>query len=241
MRSDNRKAILAGTFALSLNAFVAQAAGLEDRPDATFGQPTSEADLELWNIDIYTPSGGNLPPGEGMVSAGNEVYEAKCVACHGEEAKGGSMYGTMVGGIGTMTQNPRVLTPGSMYPYAPILFDYVRRAMPLDAPQSLTPDEVYSVAAYIYFLNGLIDENFKMNAQTMPTIKMPNQGNFIPDDRPDAHAERCMTECKPIGTVADAEAIPETPGDKVIGSGGAGNQVIMGTDKKDVTGTNVGR
>src|SRR5439155_107150 len=84
---------------------------------------TSEADVAGWNIDIRTTDGRGLPPGRGTVAQGKAVYEAKCVACHGPEAKGGAMYGTMVGGIGSFTTNTRVLTPGSMYPYAPILFD----------------------------------------------------------------------------------------------------------------------
>lgn len=210
MPSRKLKLSLAGGLVLSLGALAAQAADVNARPEVGFGQPVSESDLALWNIDIHTPSGGNLPPGEGTVRAGQAVYEARCLACHGEAAQGGPMYGPMVGGIGTMDKNPRVLTPGSVYPYAPILFDYVRRAMPLDQPQSLTADEVYSVAAYIYHLNGLIPADFKMNAATMPTITMPNRGNFITDDRPDVRAERCMTDCKPIGTVADAA--PRPPG-----------------------------
>ena len=229
MLSRSLISALAGAVALSTSAVAARASDL-DRPPVGFGKPISEADLELWNIDIHTPSGVGLPPGEGTVSAGREVYQNRCLACHGDDAKGGPVYGTMVGGIGTMTKNPRVLTPGSMYPYAPILFDYVRRAMPMDSPQSLTPDEVYSVTAYIYHLNGLIPKDFKMNAKTMPTIKMPNQGNFIPDDRPDVRPERCMTDCKPIGTVADASKGPPGDAAPVVGAGGTGGQVIMGTD-----------
>ncbi|MER2268494.1 c-type cytochrome [Methylobacterium oxalidis] len=229
MRSRKLGLAFAGGLALSLCALTVHAADLNARPDVRLGKPISEADLALWNIDIHTPTGGNLPPGEGTVAVGKAVYEAKCLACHGEAAAGGPMYGAMVGGIGTMDKNPRVLTPGSMYPFAPILFDYVRRAMPLDQPQSLTPDEVYSVAAYIYHLNGLVPEDFKMNAATMPTIKMPNQGNFIPDDRPDVRTERCMTDCKPIGTVADAKPRPPGNADTVGRSGGTGGQVIMGT------------
>ncbi len=197
---------LTGVVAAALLAGVvsAGAAGYGERPEVGYGKPVADADLVLWNIDIHTPDGGNLPAGEGTVPAGKLVYEQKCVACHGEKAAGGPMFGAMVGGIGSMTKSPRVLTPGSMYPYAPILFDYVRRAMPLDAPQSLTSDEVYAVAAYIYNLNGLVPDDFKMNAQTMARIEMPNRGAFVTDNRPDTHAERCMSDCKPIGTVADA-------------------------------------
>jgi mono/diheme cytochrome c family protein len=202
MRS--RKSLLLAAAALLAGAPAAVASDYGKRPEAGYGKPVKDADLTLWNIDIHTPDGANLPSGEGTVSAGKAVYEGKCIACHGEKAGGGPVYGTLVGGIGSMTKSPRVLTPGSMYPYAPILFDYVRRAMPMDAPQSLTNDEVYAVAAYIYNLNGLVPDDFKMNAETMPKIEMPNRNAFIKDDRPDTKAERCMSDCKPIGTVADA-------------------------------------
>jgi cytochrome c len=231
MQSRDLTLLLAGILAATLT-LSAQANERQNRPAAAFGQPISEADLELWDIDILTPTGGNLPPGEGTVALGREVYQARCLACHGENAKGGAVYGTMVGGIGSMTQNPRVLTPGSMYPYAPILFDYVRRAMPMDSPQSLTNDEVYAVSAYIYHLNGLVPEDFRMNAKTMPTIKMPNRDNFIPDDRPDVRAERCMSNCAPVGTVADAKKVTQTPARPVSGAGGTGGQVIMGSESK---------
>lgn len=168
------------------------------KPAVAYGKPISLAEIASWDIDIRTPDGKGLPPGSGTVAQGKQVYEAKCAACHGADAKGGPQYGTMVGGINSFTTNQRVLTPGSMYPYAPILFDYIRRAMPMDRPQSLTSDEVYAVSAYILYLNGLIPENFVMNAQTMPTIQMPNRNGFILDDRPDAKNERCMRDCKPI-------------------------------------------
>src|SRR3989441_4757232 len=167
---------------------------LPDKP--RFGQPMSEADLAAWNIDIQTPDGRGLPPGQGSVAEGRKVYEAKCVACHGADAKGGPMYGTMVGGIGSFTTNARVLTPGSMFPYAPILFDYIRRSMPMDRPQTMTANEVYAVSAYLLNLNGLIPADAVMDAQSMPKVQMPNRNGFILDDRPDTRAVRCMTNCK---------------------------------------------
>ena len=155
----------------------------------------SEAELAAWNIDVRTSDGHGLPEGQATAIEGREVYEAKCAACHGEQAEGGPMYGTMVGGIGSFTTDERVLTPGSMYPYAPILFDYIRRTMPMDAPQSLTNDEVYAVSAYILHLNGLIGEDDVLDATTMPAIAMPNRDGFILDDRPDTQAVRCLSDC----------------------------------------------
>lgn len=238
MRSRDAGLIVAALLAAASAAPAALAGDFGPRPEAGFGRPVSAPDLVLWDIDINTPKGGGLPAGEGTVAAGKQVYEAKCLGCHGEKAAGGPVYGTMVGGVGSMTKSPRVLTPGSMYPYAPIFFDYVRRAMPMDAPQSLTADEVYALAAYIYNLNGLVADDFKMNAETMPKIAMPNRDAFIRDDRPDTKAERCMTDCKPIGTVADAAkpAGAVTPAPAPASSGGSGNQVIMGDPKAQPAG-----
>ena len=163
---------------------------------AAFGRPISEQDLAAWNIDIRTHDGAGLPAGGGDAVKGKAVYDAKCIACHGPDAKGGPVFGAMVGGIGSFKTNVRVLTPGSMYPYAPILFDYIRRAMPMDNPQTLTADEVYAVSAYILQLNGLIGANDEMNSKTMAMVKMPNRDGFIIDDRPDTKALRCMKDCK---------------------------------------------
>ena len=167
---------------------------LPDKP--RLGQALSEADVAPWNIDVRTSDGKGLPPGRGTVAEGKALYDAKCASCHGADAKGGPVYGTMVGGIGSFTTNTRVLTPGSMYPYAPILFDYIRRAMPMDRPQSLSANEVYAVSAYLLALNGLVAADAVMDAQSLPKVQMPNREGFILDDRPDTKAVRCMSDCK---------------------------------------------
>jgi S-disulfanyl-L-cysteine oxidoreductase SoxD len=167
---------------------------LADKP--RLGHAIAEADVAAWNIDVRTPDGQGLPPGRGNAVQGREVYVAKCMACHGPDAKGGAVYGTMVGGIGSFNTNTRVLTPGSMYPYAPILFDYIRRAMPMDKPQTLTANEVYAVSAYLLALNGLVPIDAVMDAQTLPKVQMPNRDGFILDDRPDTRSARCMSDCK---------------------------------------------
>ena len=167
----------------------------QSRPDVAFGQPISEADIATWNVDIRTPDGLGLPPGRGTVAEGKKLYDVQCTACHGADAKGGPVYGTMVGGIGSFTTNTRVLTPGSMYPYAPILFDYIRRAMPMDKPMTLSTNEVYALSAYLLNLNGLIPADAVMDQSSLPKVQMPNRNGFIVDDRPDTKAIRCMTNC----------------------------------------------
>lgn len=221
MSSARRKALLAGGIALSGSLLVLSCATpsgggsapaksstgiwmgssgphavqpLADKP--RFGKPITEADVAAWNIDVRTPDGLGLPAGRGSVKQGQQVYAQKCAACHGADAKGGPVFGTMVGGIGSFKGSPRVLTPGSMYPYAPILFDYVRRSMPMDRPQTLTNDEVYAVSAYLLNLNGLVPADAVMDAQSMPKVQMPNRDGFLLDDRPDTKAVRCMSNCK---------------------------------------------
>ncbi|MBK7660207.1 MAG: cytochrome c [Betaproteobacteria bacterium] len=196
--------VLVATVAVALAGCAAAPMGSSSAAGASapprLGQPISEAQLAKWNIDVRTPDGLGLPPGKGSVADGKKVYDAKCLACHGEAAKGGPVFGAMVGGIGSFKTNTRVLTPGSMYPYAGVLFDYVRRAMPMNAPQSLTDDESYAVSAYILHLNGLMPANGVGDAKTFTALVMPNRDGFISDTRPDVKAERCMSNCPPISS-----------------------------------------
>ena len=147
-----------------------------------FGQPISPADLAPWDIEIL-PSGAGLPPGSGTVAQGEAVYAAKCQACHGEKGAG-QPNDRLVGGKGSLAagQAP-VKTVGSYWPYATTLFDYIRRAMPYQAPKSLSDDEAYAVAAYILNLNGIIGADDVIDAQSLPKVKMPNKDGFIPFPR----------------------------------------------------------
>ena len=189
--------MLVGAVALAIAGCATQQMSQQaPNPGVGYGMPISEADIAPWNIDIRTPDGKGLPAGRGTVAEGKKIYDAKCLACHGADAKGGPVYGTMVGGIGSFKTATRVLTPGSMYPYAPILFDYIRRTMPMDKPLSLTANEVYALSAYMLNLNGLVAADAVMDQNTLPQVQMPNRNGFIIDDRPDTKAVRCMTNCK---------------------------------------------
>ena len=142
------------------------------------GKPISPEDLVSWDISIG-PDGSGLPPGSGTVQQGEAVFAAKCQACHG--AKGaGQPNDRLVGGQGSLPgDKPPVKTIGSYWPYATTLFDYIRRAMPLNESKALTSDEVYGVVAYLLNLNGIIAEGETMNAQSLPKVAMPNREGFI--------------------------------------------------------------
>ena len=124
------------------------------------------------------PSGAGLPAGSGNVAQGAKVYSSKCESCHGPKGVG-KPADALVGGIGSLASGKPMRTVGSYWPYATTFFDYVRRAMPTNAPQTLSNDEVYAVTAYVLNLNGIVPESTVMNAQSLPQVKMPNRDGFI--------------------------------------------------------------
>ena len=85
----------------------------------------------------------------------------------------------LVGGIGSLASATPLKTVGSFWPYATTIFDYIRRAMPYDAPASLTNSQVYAVTAYILAQNGIIGEIDEINAITLPLVTMPNRDGFV--------------------------------------------------------------
>jgi cytochrome c len=147
------------------------------------GHPAVPEEIHLWNIDV-APSGEGLPAGRGTASQGAAVYAAKCLKCHGASGTEGPR-DRLVGGHQSLASSAPIKTVGSYWPYATTLYDYIHRAMPYDAPQSLTPDEIYSVTAWLLHQNGIIAKDAVIDAGTLPAIQMPNRHGFVPDPRPD--------------------------------------------------------
>src|SRR3982074_2431954 len=157
------------------------------------GRAATPAEIAGWNIDVDR-DGNNLPPGSGTVSHGREVFDQQCASCHGAKGEGG-VGDRLVGGQGTLVTPKPVRTVGSYWPYAPTLFDYIRRAMPQNAPQSLSNDDLYAVSAYILNLNGVLPADATRDAKALSAIKMPNRSMFVGDPRPDVKNPACMTGC----------------------------------------------
>jgi len=155
-------------------AFAATTAAAADPPG--LGKSISEADIKAWDITIL-PDGTNLPPGSGTAAQGAAVYAQKCVACHGENGKGGPNV-ALVGNppIDRIEANKTI---ANFWAQATTVFDVIRRAMPWTQPRTLTDNEVYALTAYILSLNKLIGENDVINAETLPKVRMPNKDNFI--------------------------------------------------------------
>jgi hypothetical protein len=146
------------------------------------GTPLTDKDLAAWNIDV-APDGRGLPAGSGDVATGALVFAAKCAACHGAQGQGG-LGDPLVGGQGTLASAKPKRTVGSYWPYATTLFDYIRRAMPYNAPESLSADEVYAVSAFLLNQNGIVPANTRLDAASLPRVVMPNHDGFVADPRP---------------------------------------------------------
>ena len=124
------------------------------------------------------PDGRGLPPGRGTVPAGQALYATLCIACHGPDGSGGS--GGKLAGGGPLAGSARVdKTIGQFWPFATTLFDYLRRAMPLQAPGSLSDDDSYALSAYLLHLNGLLDGDAALDARSLPAVRMPNRDGFV--------------------------------------------------------------
>jgi S-disulfanyl-L-cysteine oxidoreductase SoxD len=150
-----------------------------------FGQPASPDQIAGWDIDV-APDGAGLPPGSGSVAQGEALFARLGAKCHGAKGEGTDAAPALVGGQGTLATAQPVKTVGSYWPYATTLYDYIHRAMPADAPQSLTPDEVYALCAYLLHLNGIVPADAVMDATSLPQVVMPNHAGFTsPDPRPD--------------------------------------------------------
>lgn len=141
------------------------------------GKPASLELIKHWDIDIF-PNGIGLPKGQGTAVSGKRVYEKHCLSCHGIDGTGDSA-DELAGASHSLTDNPPDKTIGTYWPYATTIFDFIRRAMPLSNPGSLTTNELYAVTAYLLYQNEIIKKTDIINANTLPKVKMPNHNGFI--------------------------------------------------------------
>jgi mono/diheme cytochrome c family protein len=184
------------THKLSLAAFIsafvfAHAASAQV---ARYGFGTPATPDELAKYFSIPADGRGLPSGSGNAKKGAELYGLACAACHGEKLEGNPAKGIggdkLLGGRGSLATKTPVKTVESYWPYATTLFDYVKRAMPFNAPGSLSDDDIYSLVAYILSEAKIIKPTEIMDAKTLPAVAMPNKDGFVPDPRPEVELYR---------------------------------------------------
>ena len=163
------------------------------------GRAATNNEVSAWDIDIR-PDGKGLPVGSGSVIIGEELYTDNCSSCHGDFGEGIDRWPELAGGFDTLDSEDPVKTVGSYWPYLSTVWDYVHRAMPFGNAQSLSNDEVYSITAYIMYLNDLVDEDFELSNLNFEEVRLPNEQNFYQDNREDLenviYSKRCMKDCK---------------------------------------------
>lgn len=212
MSKCRKLALLAASALLAVTLGTASA---QKKPDAAQAKPAAVAAKKLnigreatpeeiagWDIDIR-PDGQGLPVGKGTVKQGEPLYVERCASCHGEFGESAGRWPILSGGAGSLATHDPVKSIGSYWPYASTVIDYIRRAMPFGAAQSLTNDELYAITAYVLFLNDIItSEDFELSDKNFRTIKLPNEPNFFDDDREVSEKSfwkknPCMSNCAP--------------------------------------------
>jgi cytochrome c len=160
------------------------------------GRAATPAEVASWSTEIG-PDGAELPAGSGTVDAGAAIFAAKCASCHGAKGEGmAPAYPALIGRDPkgenfVFATDPKITrTIGNYWPYATTVFDYVRRAMPLTQPGSLSNDEVYSLTAFLLSANQVIPAGSTLDAASLRAVKMPYVDRFVRDDRRGGHEVR---------------------------------------------------
>ncbi|MBK1838691.1 c-type cytochrome [Azospirillum sp. YIM B02556] len=194
---------------------------------ANVGRPATPAEIKAWDIDVG-PDFAGLPKGSGTVSRGMEIWEEKCASCHGTFGESNSVFNPLVGGTtaediktGHVAALKRTDFPArtTFMKVATVstLYDYIRRAMPWNAPKSLSDDDVYAVLAYLLNLAEIVPDDYTLTDATIRDVqkRMPNRDGMTtahalwpgPDfpgmaAKPDTANAACMTNCKPKAELA---------------------------------------
>jgi cytochrome c2 len=186
--------------------------------DLGIGRPALPEEVAAWNIEVR-PDGLGLPAGSGDALVGEEIFAEKCAACHGDFAEGVDNWPKLAGGMNTLNHDDPLKTVGSYWPHLSTVWDYVNRSMPFGNAQSLTPDEVYAITAYMLYSNDLIADDFVLSDENLASFELPNAGGFFIDDRdvseyPQFSQPACMENCKDeVKITMHASVLDVTPND----------------------------
>jgi len=212
---------LAGAMVLGLASSVAWSATYPG-----IGRPATPAEIAAWDIDVRADFKG-LPPGSGSVEKGQGIWDAKCAECHGTFGESNEVFQPIVGGTTAddmRTGHAKALATGgeartTLMKLATIstLWDYVRRAMPWNAPKTLSNDDVYAVVAYMLNLGDIVPAGFVLSDKNIGEVqqKLPNRNGLVrwpglaePGGTPDVKNVACMKDCPVEGRITSS--LPES-------------------------------
>jgi S-disulfanyl-L-cysteine oxidoreductase SoxD len=215
MFSSANRVVLTAALLLILAGLTADAASSKRPGYYGYGTTATPQQIAGWNIDVRGDDGVGLPPGNGSVAQGEEIYVLQCAPCHGAFGEGVGRFPKLIGGEGTLTGERPEPSVGSYWPFAPTLWDYLNRAMPFHMPHTLPAHDIYALTAYVLSLNHIVPKEFVADRNRLPKVKMPNRDHFIwKDPRPDTAAKACMKSCKnpkDVKIISSAEGKDVTP------------------------------
>ena len=177
------------------------------------GRTATPAEINAWDIDVR-PDFTGLPPGSGSVAKGQEVWEAKCASCHGTFGESNEVFSPLVGGTTVedirsgrvkALQEPLPRTTMMKVSSISTLWDYINRAMPWNAPKSLSTDEVYAALAYLLNLADIVPADFILTDKTIRDVqeRLPNRNGKVKYEglwdirgKGDVQNVACMKDCK---------------------------------------------
>lgn len=180
----------------AFSILVACAAQAQTPDYKNVGRTPTKQEIAAVDISIG-PDGKGLPPGSGSAKEGAPIFAAKCAVCHGPNAEGGQI-GTQLAAdksaMETFTTLKPLRVPGDYWPYAPMIWNYINRAMPRGQGGTLAPNEVYALTAFILYKSKIVQEDEVLDAKTLPKVQMPNRNGFTPArfaDIPDEKKRGC--------------------------------------------------
>lgn len=212
-RSSSRRPLL-----LALAATLAPVSALAADTDAArarteLGRAATPAEMRAWDIDVR-PDFQGLPPGQGTVAQGQQIWDSRCASCHGDFGESNQVFTPITGGTTAQDiERGRVAGMTGTQPYrttlmklstVSTLWDYIRRAMPWDKPKSLTVDEVYAVTAYVLNLGDIVPADFTLSDRNIAEVqrRLPNRDGMTSDHglwpgrgKPDTRNTACMKDC----------------------------------------------
>ena len=203
-------------FASTPNAALAQSSKLSG-----IGRTATPLEIKAWDIDVR-PDFKGLPTGQGSVKQGEAVWESKCASCHGSFGESSEVFMPIAGGTTAgdlKTGRVGGLLPGANQPHRTslmklstlsTLWDYINRAMPWNAPKTLTTDEVYASTAYILYLGNVLPADFTLSSSNVRQVQamLPNRNGMTTvhalwpgtelsgTRKPDVQGSACMNNCR---------------------------------------------
>jgi cytochrome c len=192
-----------------------------DGPRYIIGRAATAEEIAGWDIDVR-PDGHGVKKGKGTVAQGEQLYDAQCASCHGTFGES-NRYLAIAGGVkkedlktgraSALKSPDGIRTLGTKLNHATTLWDYINRAMPWTNPQSLTPDQVYALTAYVLHLNEIVPASFELNDQNLTKVEMPNRYGMTTNHgmgsvkgKPDVQGSACMKGC-----VKEVKVVSELP------------------------------